>query len=168
MNMTSFIESKAEIEQLLTNEHIGFLGMSIDNKPYVIPINFVYTNGRIIFHCSHTGQKIEYLKINSQICLAIAKQFGEIVQHPQGAACHSDSNSVMCFGRARIIEDIKERRDVLNEFNHILQPQANDLKMDDVLKCLAVEIIISKMTAREERNSKCIYRIYDFENQNKQ
>jgi nitroimidazol reductase NimA-like FMN-containing flavoprotein (pyridoxamine 5'-phosphate oxidase superfamily) len=104
----------------------------------------------------------KYIKSNPEICFTVGKQFGKIVQHPQGAVCHSDSDSVVCFGRARIIEDIEERKAILNEFNHILQPHANDLKTEDIRNCLAVEIKISKVTAREERNNKCIYRMYDF------
>jgi nitroimidazol reductase NimA-like FMN-containing flavoprotein (pyridoxamine 5'-phosphate oxidase superfamily) len=87
----------------------------------------------------------------------VARQFGEVVPHPQGAVCHVNSDSVICYGTARIIDDVEGRRETLNTFNHCLQPDAEEISIEDVSNCSAVEITVTEMTGREERDGKCTY-----------
>jgi len=152
-----FIESKEEIEKLLAEENVGYLGMSVDNKPYVIPITYGYSDGKIIFHCAMIGSKLAAIKENPNVCFTVSRHFGEMVSHPQGADCHVNSDSVICYGRARIIDDVKERCKVLNIFNRCLQPNAREITQEEVEHCSAVEILVSEMTGRTERDAKCIY-----------
>jgi nitroimidazol reductase NimA-like FMN-containing flavoprotein (pyridoxamine 5'-phosphate oxidase superfamily) len=154
----TFVESRKEMEKLLKEEHVGYLGLSKDGMPYVVPVTFGYANGKILFHGSLEGKKLEYIRANPQVCFTVARSFGEIVPHPQGASCHADSDSVVCYGTARIVVDDDERVRILNIFNHCLQPKAKEITPADVATCSAVEIKVIEMTGREERNSKCIYR----------
>jgi nitroimidazol reductase NimA-like FMN-containing flavoprotein (pyridoxamine 5'-phosphate oxidase superfamily) len=160
-----YIESRAEMEKLLTEERLGYLGMSMKDVPYVLPITYGYKNGRIIFHGSMAGKKLDYLRSNSKVCFTVCRQYGKFVPHPQGAACHANSDSVVCYGVARIIEDLEERCRTLAIFNHCLQADARDLTREEVKNCVAVEIRITEMTGREERDSKCTYREYRFAGQ---
>jgi nitroimidazol reductase NimA-like FMN-containing flavoprotein (pyridoxamine 5'-phosphate oxidase superfamily) len=88
------------------------------------------------------------------------------VSHPQGAECPADSDSVICYGRARIIEDIQERCKILNKFNRCLQPQAREITEEEVELCSAVEISIEQMTGRTERDSKCTFWKWNIDNNN--
>ena len=162
VSLREFHESRVEIEKLLSEENLGFLGMSMNNIPYTIPITYGYHNGKIIFHCTRTGRKLDYLRSNPKVCLAVGRHFGNIVPHPQGAVCHAHSNSVICNGIARIVDDIDERCSVLNIFNRCIQPNAREITRDEVANCTAVEIMIIEMTARIERDSQCTYWKYSF------
>ena len=163
----NFIESKVTIEELLTKENLGFLSMSVDNVPYTIPITYGYDNGKILFHCAKHGQKIEFINQNPIVCFTIGNHFGHFVHHPQGAICHAHSNSVICYGNAKIIEDEEERCNLLNIFNKCLQPNAREITIEEIKNCYAVEIIISEMTARIERESQCTFYEYIFQNDEK-
>ncbi len=158
-----FIDSLFEMEKLLTEERIGCLGLSLEGRPYIVPLNYGYTAGRIVFHCALTGKKLDYIRGNPHVCFSVARQFGDVVPHPQGAVCHVNSDSVICYGTARIVDDPEERRKVLNEFNRCLRPDAPEIGINDVSTCAAVEIRITRMTGREERDGKCTFRKYDFE-----
>jgi nitroimidazol reductase NimA-like FMN-containing flavoprotein (pyridoxamine 5'-phosphate oxidase superfamily) len=153
----TFVESRKEMEKILTEEHVGYLGLSKDGMPYVVPVTFGYANGRILFHCSLEGKKLDYIRTNPQVCFTVARYFGEMVSHPQGASCHADSDCVVCYGVARIIDDAEERCRILNIFNRCLQPRAIEIAQAEVETCSAVEIRIDEMTGREERNSRCTY-----------
>lgn len=157
-----FIESRFEMEKILKEERLGFLGMSMNNIPYTLPLTYGYNNGKIIFHCSVTGKKLKYIESNPHVCFTVGRQFGELIPHPQGAVCHAHSDSVICYGIARIIEDIEERCKILNIFNHCLQTEAREIIIDEVSNCKAVEIKVTEMTGREERDSKCTYWKYSF------
>jgi nitroimidazol reductase NimA-like FMN-containing flavoprotein (pyridoxamine 5'-phosphate oxidase superfamily) len=153
----TFVESRIEMEKILAEEHVGYLGLSKDGVPYVIPVTFGYVDGTILFHCSLEGKKLDYMRANPQVCFTVARQFGEMVPHPQGASCHADSDSVVCYGIARIAANAEERRKILNVFNRCLQPKARKITLDEVATCNAVEIKIAEMTGRIERDSKCTY-----------
>jgi nitroimidazol reductase NimA-like FMN-containing flavoprotein (pyridoxamine 5'-phosphate oxidase superfamily) len=159
-NVTSpktFIESRKEMEKILAEEHAGYLGLSKDGMPYVIPVTFAYADSTILFHCSLEGKKLDYIRANPQVCFTVARQFGEMVPHPQGASCHADSDSVVCYGIARIASNAEERRKMLNVFNRCLDSKAKEIALDEVATCNAVEIKITEMTGRQERDSKCTY-----------
>jgi len=82
-----FLKSRENIEKILKKETMGFLGMCKDNIPYVIPLTYVYDNGKILFHCTLSGMKLDYIRTNPQVCFTISRQSGRIIRHPQGACC---------------------------------------------------------------------------------
>ena len=163
MSSKQFNESREEMEKILREETLGYLGLSMDGMPYVVPLNYGYVEGKILFHCALTGKKLEYLRANPQVCFTVGRQAGKIVRHPQGALCHVENDSVICYGEARIVEDVEERREILTMFNHCLQPDAKEITLAAATKCYAVEITITEMTGRQQREKKHTYWRYRFE-----
>lgn len=163
MSPKTFIESREEMEKILREERVGYLGLAAGETPYVVPLNYVYDEGRILFHGSLKGKKLDYLRANPQVCFAVGRQAGTPVRHPQGALCQVSNDSVICYGSARIIDDIEERREVLNIFNHFLQPDAPEITRAASSKCCAVEIKISEMTGRQQRGLTHTYWRYTFQ-----
>jgi nitroimidazol reductase NimA-like FMN-containing flavoprotein (pyridoxamine 5'-phosphate oxidase superfamily) len=144
--------SKEKIEKILQKETMGFLGLSMNGIPYVVPLSYVYNNGRILFHCAlRGGLKLDYIRANPQVCFTVGRQYGKLMRHPQGASCKASHDSVICFGKACIIEDIDERCKILNTFNLALQPDARKILKKEVAGCHAIEITISRMTGRLQR-----------------
>ena len=150
MPSEKFIESCEEMEKLLHEETIGYLGLSVEGTPYVVPLNYAYVEGRILFHCATMGKKLDYLKANPQVCFTVGRQSGEVRRHAEGNPCHVDSDSVICYGKARIIEDPEERKEVLDTFNRSFQPDAKEISLETAVKCCAVEIQITEMTCSKQ------------------
>ncbi len=154
MEEQGFIESRYEMEELLREEEIGYLGLSLEGKPYVVPLNYHYSDGKIYFHCALKGKKLVCMKANPQVCFTVGRQLAEVREHAGGNPCHVDSDSVVCYGKARMIEDLDERSKALNAFNRRFRPDAPDVPMERVKNCVVVEITISEMTGRRERERK--------------
>ena len=163
MPSRKFNESQEEMERILREETSGYLGLSMDGMPYVVPLNYGYVEGRILFHCALTGKKLDYLRANPQVCFTVGRQSGRVRRHPQGAVCHVDNDSVICYGTARIVEDVEERRKILDAFNHCLQPDAEEITLEAASKCCAVEIKVTEMTGRQQREEGRTYWRYSFE-----
>ncbi len=155
-------DALAEMEQILRRERVGYLGLSAEGTPYVVPLNYAYTVGRLLFHCALTGKKLDYLRSNRHVCLAVGSQVGSVERHSEGGACHPDCDSVICYGVARVIEDLEERRKALDEFSRILQPGAEEISPESAARCLAVEIVITEMTGRRERSRERTYWRHQF------
>ena len=145
------------MEKLLSEERVGYLGMSSKNSPYVIPLTYGYYKRTVIFHCALKGSKLDIIRKNPNVCFTVSRHFGKMVSHPQGAECHINSDSVICYGKERIIDALDERRKVLNRFNKCLQRNARDITVEEVEHCSAVEIRVKEMTGRTEREGKCTY-----------
>ena len=163
METREFVESRKEIEAILKEETIGFLGMCVDGQPYVVPLNYGYVEGRILFHCALTGMKLDYLQENPQVCFTVGRQSGQVRRHAEGDPCHVDSDSVICYGLARIIKDLEERKNALDSFNRCFRPDAEEISLDATKNCCAVEIKIAEMTGRREREGERTYRRYKFD-----
>ncbi len=163
MQSREFLESRQEMERLLREETIGYLGLSVGDEPYVVPLNYAYTDGRILFHCAMKGKKLDFLRRNPQVCFAVGRQSGEVRRHTEGDPCHVDSDSVICYGRARIVEDLEERRGVLDTFNRCFRPDAEEIAREAAKRCCAVVIKIIEMTGRRERERERTYWRYSFE-----
>ena len=56
-----FIESREEMEKILQEEAFGSLGLCREGKPYVVPVNYAYQDGKILFHCRFHGKKLDYI-----------------------------------------------------------------------------------------------------------
>jgi nitroimidazol reductase NimA-like FMN-containing flavoprotein (pyridoxamine 5'-phosphate oxidase superfamily) len=153
----AFIESREEMEGILREEVLGYLGVSAGEQPYVVPLNYAYTDGKITFHCALTGKKLDAIRRNPQVCFTVARQVGDVNDHGDGVPCHIDSDSVICYGRARLIEDLTEREVVLNAFHRSFRPEVADLSPQRVQQCMGVEITIAEMTGRRERDRKRTY-----------
>jgi nitroimidazol reductase NimA-like FMN-containing flavoprotein (pyridoxamine 5'-phosphate oxidase superfamily) len=165
MAIKEFIKARQEMEQLLREQVIGFLGLSVGGNLYVVPLNYAYVDGRIIFHCALTGKKLDYIRANPDVCFTVAHQSGQVRRHGEGDPCHLDSDSVICYGKARIIENPRERRAVLNDFNRSFNPDAERITLESAEKCGAVVIDVTEMTGRREREHETTYWRHTFGSQ---
>jgi len=162
MSNQVFLESRDEMEELLQDESIGYLGLSMNGTPYVVPLNYSYSEGTIIFHCALEGKKLDFIRTSPLVCFTVGRQAGPVRDHADGNLCHVDSDSVICYGTARIIEDLEQRKIALNAFNRRFRPDASDVPMERVQNCGVVEINILEMTGRRERDRKRTYWRYNF------
>jgi hypothetical protein len=151
MSEKEWIEDREEMEAILQEETVGYLALAAEGQPYVVPLNYAYADGRILFHCALSGKKLDWLATNSQACFAVGRQSGLVGDHGPGGACHLDSDSVICYGWARVVEDLEERRRVLEEFNRRYYPAAEPLSAERVAGCCAIELRVEEMTGRQER-----------------
>lgn len=86
--------------ELLTELPRGILSVyGEDGYPYGIPIDFYYENGKIYFHGAREGHKIDALKKVDRVCFTLMDE-GVPAEGKRGL----NFRSVICFGRARIME----------------------------------------------------------------
>lgn len=93
--------SREESEQVLMEGEYGVLSSIGENGyPYGVPVNYVYYNGRIYFHCAREGNKLRNIKNNSKVSFLVVTN--AVVVPDQFS---TNYKSVIAFGRAREIED---------------------------------------------------------------
>jgi len=62
--------SHSDCIAMLAKSRVGHLACSRENVPYVVPVQFRYTDNRIVSF-SLPGQKIDWMRTNPRVCLEI-------------------------------------------------------------------------------------------------
>ncbi len=100
---------EAESISILEERSYGVLAVAGDDDyPYAVPLCYVYSDGKIYFHCARSGHKNDALKRNPKASMCVVDS-DEIV--PEEYTSHF--RSVIVFGRVREIEDDTIRREVI-------------------------------------------------------
>lgn len=108
-----------EIERIISKARYLHLGLFDEKFPYIVPLHYVYrmNDERLTFyvHCASEGHKMECIKKNSHVFVQIDN--GEsLILSEIPCKCGAQYESVMCRGKAVIVEDSKEKCQVLELF----------------------------------------------------
>jgi len=119
------ITDPAELESLLRSSELCHLSMVDDGKPYVVPMNFGYTDGALYFHSAPEGRKIDILGKNPDVCFSIISR-NILVKGEKACTWTAKFSSVIGTGRASIVDDRAGKEEGLS----ILMKQYSDEEYD--------------------------------------
>jgi len=143
------VTSPAWIEDVLKRAEWLELGLAgADGWPYVVPLNFGYTDNTVIFHGAKLGKKADMLRENPKVCFQVVVD-AEVVRNEENPAAFSMKyKSVTGFGIASVIEDTAEKRSALKtlmrHYDGPLEPMPDGV----VEETLVAKIEISEITGK--------------------
>jgi len=114
---THFIHDRKEIDAILKQCKTCYVAMSLDDVPYVLPMNFAVDGDRVILHSAQQGRMWETIKKNPKIC--INWTLGEELawqDEKVGCSYRVKSKSVIIEGTAEIVEDFDEKERLFIQF----------------------------------------------------
>ncbi|MGA9100220.1 MAG: pyridoxamine 5'-phosphate oxidase family protein [Methanotrichaceae archaeon] len=130
-----------ECAALLSAGIYGRLGLSLNDLPYIVPMSYVYSNGRIYLHSRGKGKKVEFATKNPFVCFEVD---------------HLDKNrwlSVVAYGNVSLSSDIEAKSRMFNAFSDkdLGGHAGKQFKKEDIEKMEMTiwEIKIKEMTGRE-------------------
>jgi nitroimidazol reductase NimA-like FMN-containing flavoprotein (pyridoxamine 5'-phosphate oxidase superfamily) len=145
------ILDKLEIESLLKQGNHITLALCDNDIPYIVTMSYGYdpTRNNLYFHCANKGDKIDYIKKNSNVIGTIIKDNGYLK-----TKCDHDYKSLVIRGKINIVDSLKEKKHGLQILlNHLEEEPKpifernikNDESYDKVtILRLAIESIIGK------------------------
>ena len=107
------ITDESQILKILDNAKVLHLGLSVNDEPYVVPMNYGYNmeDGRLVLymHSALLGKKLDMIRINPRVFFELDcdRMPFEGDKPCQYGLVYS---SVMGRGTARIIEDVEEKK----------------------------------------------------------
>lgn len=125
--------------EILKNEPRGVLAVLGDNGyPYTVPLDFVYENGRLYFHCAKEGHKLDAIKKHEKASFCVLDK---------GVKSESDwsyfFNSVICFGKVKILS---EKKDILEKAKLLgMKYYPSEDEVDDEVKKFAERVCVIEM-----------------------
>ena len=147
------ITDKKTIKELLNKGRYITIAMSKDDNPYVITLSYGYDNSRdaLYFHCANEGQKIDYIKYNSQVCGTIIEDNG------YNEDCGQTFRSLVIRGRISLVDTIQEKRHAFDVLLNHLEKDPNIMKKKhfgndkNYIKTGILRLDITEITGKEEK-----------------
>ena len=95
-----------QCEKIFQEGTSGVLAVNGDSGyPYAVPLSYVYSSGKIYFHCAKSGHKLEAVKADPRVSFCVIAK-DEIV--PEEYTTYF--RSVIAFGKIRILEEPQAMR----------------------------------------------------------
>lgn len=122
------IKDQTMINAVLDNAEYGTLALSIDDKPYAVPVNFVRIEHDIYFHGALQNKKMKILKQNPSISFSVVENYALIVSYfssVDGLACPATQffKSVSIDGSTTLVEERNQKIEVFEALMQKHQPE---------------------------------------------
>ncbi|WP_406657491.1 pyridoxamine 5'-phosphate oxidase family protein [Methanolobus sp. ZRKC2] len=136
------------MKTILKEAFICRIGLCKDNVPYVVPMNFAYSNNALYLHAAKAGKKMEIINENPHVCFEM-KYKAEVTPAPTSCGWSMKYYSIIGHGNASIIAD-KENK--IKALNLLMEKYAGEMESsysDDVVdKVAIIRIDITEITGK--------------------
>lgn len=96
--------TKTECEQILNSCTSGVLAVSGDGGyPYAVPLSYVYTDGKLYFHCAKSGHKLDAVEACSKASFCVISK-DDILPEKYTTLY----KSVIVFGKIKVLKTVDE------------------------------------------------------------
>jgi len=140
----------SEAVKYLQNGEYGVLStIGEDGYPYGVPVNYVYKDGEIFFHCATTGHKLDNLDFNNKVSFCVVSE-ASVVADEFG----TKYRSIIAFGRVKELRD-EDKNMVLNLICERFSPEYIKESKDYIKKGFAAaktyKIIVEHLSGKKAR-----------------
>lgn len=155
--MSEFRQMRRKRQQLTQEESIAILQKATagtlallgdDDYPYAVPISYVYNEGKIYFHSALNGHKVDAIRKYDKASFCVIEK-----DDVQTEKYTTFFRSVIAFGRIHIIEDEKEKLDIVRMLGNRYNPNQDDALQKEIesglSRLLAIRFDIEHLTGKE-------------------
>jgi uncharacterized protein len=105
-----------DLEKIIRKADVCRIAMANDNIPYVVTLNFGYSNvpeRKLYFHCAREGKKLDMIKRNNYVCFEMDIDH-EIYSGTNGCDWGMKFSSIIGYGNIVIVTNRDERLSGMN------------------------------------------------------
>ncbi|MBO5560778.1 MAG: pyridoxamine 5'-phosphate oxidase family protein [Firmicutes bacterium] len=136
--------SVEECEKVLFNEPRGVLAvLGDDDYPYTVPLDFIYSDGKIYFHGAGEGHKMDAIRRHDKVSFCVMD--GGFRREGEWAL---NINSVIVFGCIKEVTDINVKIEKVRLLGLKYNPDPQDVE-DELKRYLDIEKHIDRVTVLE-------------------
>lgn len=135
------VQNQGWIDAVLTKAIFCHLAIQGDDEyPCLIPMNFVWYEGRLIFHSALDGEKIRHLKNNSHATFAVESDI-DLITNIISCMYGMRYRSVIGYGPVRFVTEYDEKNRLLKALSEKYTSHPVDDFSPDALDRVAVFVI---------------------------
>jgi len=142
------ITDKEIIKSALNRALVCRLGLTENNMPYIVPMNFGYKDNCLYFHSAPIGKKIEIIKKNNKVCFEIDIDHELVIND---AACNATMKymSIIGLGIAEFIDDFEQKQKALQVImDHYSTIKKHKFSKKMINRIIIIKIEIESMTGK--------------------
>ena len=136
------------MESIISKADVCRLGLSVDNIPYIVPLNFGYRDSCLYFHTPKVGKKMDMIKTNNRVCFEMDIDH-EVVRAENPCDSSMKFRSVIGYGRASLLDEIEEKRRALDIIVEHYSGQVNEYKEKMVDHLSVIKVQVESMTGKK-------------------
>ena len=142
------ITDQSAIEDIIRRSLVCRLGLSDENRPYIVPLCFGYKDRTLYFHGAREGRKIDIIRKNPYVCFEFDLNSG-VKKAEKACKWGMGYQSVMGTGKASLLEQSDEKKRALEII--MAQYGDGDFNFSDQIieKTGIIKIDIEEMTGKE-------------------
>lgn len=149
------VSSFEEIVQIIEKCEVCRLGLSVDNRPYVVPLNFGYEvlDGKLIlyFHGANAGMKLEMIQKNPFACFEVDCDH-QLYENEKAHEFSFGYSSVVGFGEVQSLTEPTERKNALQKImQHYTGRIDYDLNESTVNRLAILKLKVSEVTGKRNK-----------------
>lgn len=126
------IDQHEIVDMVKRGNHVT-LALCHDDIPYIVTMSYGFDHQKncLYFHCANKGDKLDVIKMNSNVCATIIEDHGYLK-----TKCDHDYASLILRGKIYIVDELEEKKHGLQVLlNHLEEnPQPifeRNIKNDD-------------------------------------
>lgn len=138
-------EEAIEIFEKNTNGVLAVHGD--DGYPYAVPLSYVYSDEKIIFHSAKSGHKVDAVTNNEKVSFCVVDQDDIIPED-----FNTLFRSAIAFGKARILTEDKEKEAglelILSKYSPDFMESGRKYIAQEWEHCIVVEIAVEHISGK--------------------
>jgi nitroimidazol reductase NimA-like FMN-containing flavoprotein (pyridoxamine 5'-phosphate oxidase superfamily) len=140
------VVDREAIDDILRRAEVLHLGMTGEDGPYVVPLNFGYDGCSLWVHCAEAGHKLDLLANDPRVCFEACAD----VRVVPGKGCDWGARfrSVVGFGTATIVENAEEKAYGLGVLISQYSGKPESVRGEHTRGVAVLRIDISSMTGK--------------------
>jgi hypothetical protein len=146
------LKDQETIAGILRQALVGRIAtINLKGFPVIKPVNFLYLDGKIYFHSSMKGEKIEDIRRGSPICFEVDQPIAYVIASKVACRANYYYRSIIGKGRASFVKDQDKKREILERMMEKYQPEGDygEIPMEILTKTAVIEIRVGKISGKE-------------------
>ena len=146
------VTDKSIIQKILTGSDICRIAINGEVYPYIVPMNFGYSDNALYFHSAAAGEKMDLIRKNNKVCFEI-EYAGDVIRNEDPCKWATRYLSVIGCGEIEIITDTNDKKRGLDIImNHYGKTTGNEYNNSQVNNLLILKLTINDLTAKRSGN----------------
>jgi nitroimidazol reductase NimA-like FMN-containing flavoprotein (pyridoxamine 5'-phosphate oxidase superfamily) len=146
------VTDKKIIDKILNESEFCRVAIHDDEYPYLVPLNYGYSDNTLYFHSAAEGKKIELLKNNNKVCFEIEHAAKTMLDEQPGKST-TKYLTVIGYGEIEIITDTDKKIKGLDIImNHYGSTTASEYDESQLNRIVILKLTINKITAKRSGN----------------
>lgn len=142
------IHNPALLEEILSENIVCRIALVDGDNPYILPMNYGYTENTIFLHTAPLGRKLDIIAKNNKVCFEVTDSI-DIILGERGCDCGTKFRSVVGFGRIYPVSEPQDKIDALKILMHQHTKKTEwDFDPKIVEKTMILKIEIESLTGK--------------------